>query len=203
MDIEIGYYPKKYYLKSPTYTGLFPFAFDVDIPYVLEFGNIYLPTENNEWIFELIRNINGFPLFFCLESTIIQFEENYRDLIKYGVKLDKINMNEQHVVSLIYVENLEQLQKVFPDLILYSCNGWNVLWSTNKNVFKIQKKVWLEDSEVKDTVSFEIEKGITVFWLGYDVNNIAVLSANDIFSTFENIRKVLPKSANFVFENYK
>lgn len=46
MEIEVGYFPKRYYDSNPDAGGFFPFAFEGTAPYVLALDGFYLPRCN-------------------------------------------------------------------------------------------------------------------------------------------------------------
>ncbi|MET3321525.1 UNVERIFIED_ORG: hypothetical protein ABIC97_004628 [Peribacillus simplex] len=47
--------------------------------------------------------------------------------------------------------------------------------------------------KIADTVVVKVETDTNIFWIGYDGDNIAVISNNSIFSTYENIITTFPE----------
>ncbi|UOY92313.1 hypothetical protein MUG87_18070 [Ectobacillus sp. JY-23] len=69
-----------------------------------------------------------------------------------------------------------------------------VLWSTNKHVFRLEQREWKGNSEGKsaEAVVVKLKANTSVFWIGYDGDNIAVISNQSNFSTYEKIIRTFP-----------
>ncbi|MBD8591392.1 hypothetical protein IFT92_27045, partial [Peribacillus simplex] len=67
MNIEVGYFLKRYYDSNPDAGDFFPFAIEGTTPYVFLMAGFYLPECDENFLPLWMRNMKAFPLYFCAE----------------------------------------------------------------------------------------------------------------------------------------
>ncbi|MBT2602887.1 hypothetical protein J7E55_07450 [Bacillus sp. ISL-53] len=190
MNIEVGYFPKRYYDSNPDAGGFFPFAIEGTTPYVFSMDGFYLPECDQNFLPLWMRNIKAFPLYFCAEVSSYckdEFEHNCKEFnISYRY------LNNRYVVT--EIQNEKQFQEIFPFYITLGSGNDLVLWSTNKDVFSVEQREWKGNWEGKiaGTVVVKVEVDTSIFWIGYDGDNIAVISSQSYFATYKKIINTFP-----------
>lgn len=198
MDVEIGYLPKYYYSAEPGAGGHFPFALEGNIPYVFALDGFYLPECDENWLLLWMENITAFPIYFCAEIPSYWKEDYEHTCRTCNIDFKYLFNNHRFSVTVIEVQSVKQLREVFPVFISIGSGNDLVLWSTNKDAFRVEQREWKGNWEGKiaEAVVAKIENNTSVFWIGYDGDSIAVLSNNPSFSSYENICKTLPTFLN-------
>ena len=190
MNIEVGYFPKGYYDSNPDAGGFFPFAIEGTTPYVFSMDGFYLPECDQNFLPLWMRNIKAFPLYFCAEVSSYckdEFEHNCKEFnISYRY------LNNRYVVT--EIQNEKQFQEIFPFYITLGSGNDLVLWSTNKDVFSVEQREWKGNWEGKiaGTVVVKVEVDTSIFWIGYDGDNIGVISSQSYFATYKKIINTFP-----------
>ena len=190
MNIEVGYFPKRYYDSNPDAGGFFPFAIEGTTPYVFSMDGFYLPECDQNFLPLWMRNIKAFPLYFCAEVSSYckdEFEHNCKEFnISYRY------LNNRYVVT--EIQNEKQFQEIFPFYITLGSGNDLVLWSTNKDVFSVEQREWKGNWEGKiaGTVVVKVEVDTSIFWIGYDGDNIGVISSQSYFATYKKIINTFP-----------
>ncbi|CAH0123656.1 MULTISPECIES: hypothetical protein [Bacillaceae] len=190
MNIEVGYFPKRYYDSNPDAGGFFPFAIEGTTPYVFSMDGFYLPECDENFLPLWMRNIQAFPLYFCAEVSSYckeEFEHNCKEFnISYRYLTNRYVVTE--------IQNEKQFQEIFPFYITLGSGNDLVLWSTNKDVFSVEQREWKGNWEGKivGTVVVKVEVDTSIFWIGYDGDNIAVISSQSNFATYKKIIKTFP-----------
>ncbi|MDE5052771.1 hypothetical protein NQZ71_19365 (plasmid) [Niallia taxi] len=89
---------------------------------------------------------------------------------------------------------MSQFKAIFPLYISMGSSNDIVMWSTNKDIYSVEERVWKGNLEGKRAIVpvVKLDKKVSLFWIGYDGDSIIGLSNNDAFSTYENICKSLP-----------
>lgn len=195
MNIEIGYFPKNYYDSTPDAGGYFPFALEGTTPYVLSMDGLYLPECDEDFLPLWMKNIKAFPLYFCAEIPSFYKDEYEYNCKKYDIHYKYLNKNKKFFVSVVKVQNEKQFRNIFPFYITLGSGNDVVLWSTNKDVFSVEKRDWKGNWEgmVAEAVVVKVEDDTSVFWIGYDGDNIGIISNQAYFSTYKNIIRTLPE----------
>jgi len=190
LNIEVGYFPKRYYDSNPDAGGFFPFAIEGTTPYVFSMDGFYLPECDQNFLPLWMRNIKAFPLYFCAEVSSYckdEFEHNCKEFnISYRY------LNNRYVVT--EIQNEKQFQEIFPFYITLGSGNDLVLWSTNKDVFSVEQREWKGNWEGKiaGTVVVKVEVDTSIFWIGYDGDNIGVISSQSYFATYKKIINTFP-----------
>jgi hypothetical protein len=195
MEIEVGYLPMRYYESNPDAGGFFPFAFEGTAPYVLALDGFYLPKCDANFLPLWMENIKAFPLYFCAEIPSYWKEDFENTCKKFNIKHRYLTNKYERSVLVTEIQNEKQFREVFPFYITLGSGNDLVLWSTNKDVFSVEHRQWKGNlaGEIADTVVVNVETDANIFWIGYDGDNIAVISNNSIFSTYENIIRTFPE----------
>lgn len=198
MDIEIGYFPKHYFSEEPDAGGSFPFAIEGAASYVFDVSNFYLPECDENFLLFWMENIKAFPIYFCAEFSSF-WKEVYETACKEAnVSYKYLFQRHRLSIAVTEVQNREQFQKLLPIFISMGSSNEIVLWSKNKDVFSVEQRKWKGNWEgkVTETIIVKINANTSIFWIGYDGDNIAVLSNNLEFSTYKNICRTLPDFIN-------
>jgi len=204
MKIEVGYLPKNYFSTDPNAGGFFPFAMNEVPQFIFLLDGIYLPRSNNNFFTSWMKKINGFPMYFCTEvySHRKKFfvEEHNEWLIDY----EYLSVYKEKSIVVSKIENSEQFSKIFPLFISMGSENCLVLWSTKKNIFQLEERIWKGNWEGKrrESVVTKFDENISLFWISYDGNGIVGLSNNHLYSTLENIENHLPSSINISFTDF-
>ena len=195
MNIEVGYFPKRYYDSNPDAGGFFPFALEGTTPYVFSMGDLYQPLSYGEFLSLWMTNIKAFPLYFCVEVPSYWIDDVEHACKKFDINYKYLIKRYQRSVIITEIQNKKQLQEIFPIYFSIGCENELVLWSTKKDVFSIEQREWKGnwEGEVKRTVVVTVEAETSVFWIGYDGTNIAVISNQSRFSTYERIFEAFPE----------
>ncbi|AZV41540.1 hypothetical protein BAOM_0929 [Peribacillus asahii] len=195
MEIEIGYFPRYYYSPQPNAGGHFPFAIDGELPlYVFSMDGFYLPDCNEDFVPLWMENIKAFPVYFCAEIPSY-WKEEYEELCgKCNIKYKYLSNNSRFSVSVTEIIDINQFREIFPIFISIGSSNDLVIWSTNKDFFRVEEREWKGNWEGKigEVVVVKIGKEKSVFWIGYDGHSIVALSDNTDFSTYETICETLP-----------
>ncbi|MGG0789869.1 hypothetical protein ABE132_14425 [Peribacillus simplex] len=93
------------------------------------------------------------------------------------------------------IENEKQLKAIFTFYISLGASNESVVWSSNKNVFSLEKREWTGNFEgdIRETVIVKMEADTSIFWIGYDGHSIATVSNQPQFSTYEKITQTFPE----------
>lgn len=194
LDVEIGYFPKHYFSEDPDAGGHFPVAIEGAASYVFNISNFYFPECDRNFPLLWLENIKAFPIYFCTEFSSF-WKEDYEIACKEAnVSYKYLFQRHRLSIAVTEVQNAKQFQGLFPIFSSMGSSNEIVLWSTNKDVFSVEQRKWKGNWEGKvlETKVVKIEANISIFWIGYDGDNIAVLSNNIEFSTYENICRTLP-----------
>ena len=199
MEVEISYIPESWISDIPEAGGYFPFAIDGSRLYVVDF--LIDAEEPNNLISIWMRQLNEFPIYVYVEVFEFQTEEFEQDckLHKIDFKTVKLEKAYDHAYKAI-IKNSEQFKRLFP--YLYSAGSMNnlALWSLQKDVFSFEKKefktLFGRRNIVTPTIS--MGKNNSVFWIGYDGQNIVAISNNKQFSSINSITNQFPPKTNIV-----
>lgn len=194
MKLEIGFFPNYFYSKDPDAGGLFPFGMEEIPSYVFSMGNFYLPKCNENFVPNLMENIQAFPIYFCAEFSNFWKKEYEKQCQKSDVKFKYLYQEGNRLISVAAVENMSQFKAIFPLYISMGSSNDIVMWSTNKDIYSVEERVWKGNLEGKRAIVpvVKLDKKVSLFWIGYDGDSIIGLSNNDAFSTYENICESLP-----------
>jgi hypothetical protein len=195
MEIEVGYLPKRYYDSNPDAGGFFPFAFEDTAPYVFSLDGFYLPDCDENFLSLWMDNIKAFPLYFCADIPSYWKEDFEHICKKFNISYRYLTNKYERSVIVTEIQNKNHFREIFPFYITLGSGNDLVLWSTNKDVFRVEQRQWKGNlaGHIADTVVVKLETDINIFWIGYDGDNIAVISNNLIFSTYENIIRTFPE----------
>jgi hypothetical protein len=190
LNIEVGYFPKRYYDSNPNAGGFFPFAIEGTTPYVFSMDGFYLPECDENFLPLWMRNIKAFPLYFCAEVSSYCKDEFEHICKEFNISYRYLT--NRYVVT--EIQNEKQFQEIFPFYITLGSGNDLVLWSTNKDVFSVEQREWKGNWEGKiaGTVVAKVEVDTSIFWIGYDGDNIAVISSQSNFATYKKIIKTFP-----------
>lgn len=194
MQIEIGFFPKHYYSSKPQVGGFFPFAIDGRIEFVFDLMGFYLPESNEVFIPLWMENLNAFPIYFCTDIPYY-WKDDYEQICKeYQIRYKFLAHSHQMSVAVTEVKSPEQFRVIFPVFITLGSGNDVVVWSAKKDVFSFEPREWTGEMEgaVMKTIVAKLESNMSLFWIGYDGNSIAVISNNPDFSTYEKIRNTMP-----------
>ncbi|MBM7584614.1 hypothetical protein JOC86_001151 [Bacillus pakistanensis] len=194
MDIEVGYLPKRYYDSNPDAGGFFPFTLEGTTPYVFSIDGFYLPELDENFLPLWMRNIKAFPLYFCAEvPTYLKYEIEHK-CQEFNIGYRYLTNKYDRSVIVTAIQNEKQFKEIFPFYITLGSGNDLVLWSTNKDVFRLEQREWKGNWEGKvvETVVVKVEVDTSIFWIGYDGENIAVISNQLNFSTYEKIIRTFP-----------
>jgi hypothetical protein len=194
MDIEVGYLPKRYYDSNPDAGGFFPFAFEGTTPYVLSLEGFSLPQVTERFLPIWLLNIHAFPLYFCAVVPSYWKEEFEHKCKEFNISTESIVINVEHSVFITEIENKKQFRQIFPFYIRLGSGNDLVVWSTTKDVFRIEPRKWRGNwqGKIAETVVAKLEADTSIFWIGYDGDSIAVISNQSNFSTYEKVIKTFP-----------
>lgn len=142
-----------------------------------------------------MENIKAFPLNFCAEIPSYWKEDFENTCKKFNISYRYLTNKYERSVLVTEVQNEKQFREIFPFYITLGSGNDLVLWSTNKDVFSVEQRQWKGNlaGKIADTVVVKVETDTNIFWIGYDGDNIAVISNNSIFSTYENIITTFPE----------
>jgi hypothetical protein len=198
MDVQIGYFPKHYFSNEPDAGGFFPFAIEGTTKYIFDISDIYLPECDENFLPLWMENIKAFPIYFCTKIPSYWKEDYEHTCKEFNIAYRYLSNKHQFSVAITEVQNVKQFREIFPIFISIGSGNDLVLWSTNKDVFSIEKREWKGNWEGKiaETVVVETEADISIFWIGYDIDNIVVISNNPQFSTYEKICSTFPEFIN-------
>ncbi|WP_243292623.1 hypothetical protein [Bacillus sp. FJAT-47783] len=194
MEVEIGYFPKYYYSSEPDAGGHFPFAIEGNPLYVFSVDGIYLPECNDNFLPLWMESIKAFPIYFCVEIPSY-WKEGYEELCrKWNINYKYLSNNPKLSVTVTVIQNVIQFREIIPIFISIGSGNDLVIWSTNKDFFRVEERQWKGNWEgkISEAVVVKIDKNISVFWIGYDGHSIVVLSNNPNFSTYETICETFP-----------
>ncbi|MGM0867372.1 MAG: hypothetical protein ACQEWF_22135 [Bacillota bacterium] len=194
MDIEVGYLPKRYYDSNPDAGGFFPFALEGTTPYVFSMDGFYLPECDEHFLPLWMRNIKAFPLYFCAEVPSYLKDQIEHNCQEFNIDYRYLTNKYDRSVIITVIQNEKQFKEIFPFYITLGSGNDLVLWSTNKDVFRLEQRGWKGNWEgkVAETVVVKVEVDTSIFWIGYDGDNIAVISNQSNFSTYEKIIRTFP-----------
>jgi hypothetical protein len=195
LDIEVGFLPKRYYDSIPDAGGFFPFALEGTPPFVFSIEGFYLPECDANFLPLWMRNIKAFPVYFCAEIPTYwkdQFEQTCKE---FKISYRYLSNKYERSVLVTEIQNHKQFQEIFPFYITLGCGNDLVVWSTNRDAFSVEQKEWKGNWEgkVAEAVVVNVEVDTSIFWIGYDGDNIAVISNQSNFSTYEKLIKTFPK----------
>lgn len=195
MNIELGYFPKSYYSSKPNAGGFFPFAIDDEINYVFDITGFYLSEYNDEFIPLWMNNIKAFPIYFCSEIPHFWQEKFEQDCTTSNIQYNCIRSDKERSIFISEIKREEQLKLIFPFYLSLGASNELVVWSSNKNVFSLDKREWIGNLEgdIRETVIVKMEADSSVFWIGYDGDSIVIISNQLQFSTYEKIAQTFPK----------
>lgn len=194
MNIEVGYFPKKYYSPKPNAGGFFPFALEGETNYVFDSSGFYLPECPDEFIPLWMNNVKAFPIYCCTEIPHFWQEEFEEECNASNIQYSRISSDKERSIFISEIKNEEQLNAIFPFYLLLGTSNELVVWSSNKNVFSVDKREWTGNLEgdIRETVIVKMEADSSVFWIGYDGDSIVTISNQLQFSTYEKIVQTFP-----------
>ncbi|MFS0689936.1 hypothetical protein AB1K89_11955 [Sporosarcina sp. 179-K 8C2 HS] len=195
MNLSIGYLPISYYDFTPDAGGCFPFAVDIEVPYVVSFCDIYLPECDENFVPSWMENIKAYPLYFCAEVPNY-FKDEYEEILSAAqIEYRYLTEGKEQHISVARIQHGKQLLAAFPFYITLGCGGETVVWGTKEDVFSVELRKWKGnwDGLIEKTIVIKPKVDTSIFWIGYDGNSIDVLSGQRCFSTYENIIKTLPE----------
>lgn len=194
MDVEVGYIPKHYGSNKPYAGGFFPFAIDGTANYVFDI-NIYLPECDENWLPLWMENLLAFPIYICAEIPSYWKKEYENSCKEFNISYQSLSDKHHFSVIVTEVQDVMQFREIFLYFITIGTGNDLVLWSTNIDVFSIENREW-KHGLISETVVVKMEADLSVFWIGYDGDNIAVISNNQKFSTNGKICKAFPEFIN-------
>jgi hypothetical protein len=194
LNIDVGYLPKHYYDEMPDAGGFFPFAYEGSASYVFTLDDHYLPDCDENFLPVWMENLKAFPLYFCAEFPSFWVEEYIENCKEFNIPYRFMSEQAESSLIITEVKDENQFRAIFPFYITLSTASFLVLWSTQKDVFRIEEREWKGNLEGKvvETVVAKLENHISLFWIGYDGDNIAVLSNHPQFSTYEKLIATFP-----------
>lgn len=195
LNIGIGYLPQKYYDSNPDAGGCFPFALEGNAPYVFTMSDFYLPECDENFLPLWMENIKAFPIYFCAEIPSYWKEDYEHTCQKWDIDYKYLFNNHHLLVTITEIQNTKQFREIFPIFISIGCCNDLVLWSTSKDVFSVEQREWKGNwgGKVAEAVVVKAEVDTSIFWIGYDGDNIAVISNQSHFSTYEKIIRTFPE----------
>lgn len=194
MNIEVGYLAKSYYSSKPNASGYFPFALNGETHYVFDISGFYLPECNEEFIPLWMKHVQAYPLYVCAEILHFWQEDFEQHCNASNIQYNCISSDKERSIFISKINNEEQFKVIFPFYVGLGSMNELVVWSSNKNVFSIEKREWIKNfkGDILDTVVVKMEADTTVFWIGYDGNSIATISNQLQFSSYEKITQTFP-----------
>lgn len=194
MNIEVGYFPKSYYGSKPDEGDFFPFALDGETNYVFAISEISLPECGNAFLPLWLTNIKAFPIYCCAEVSHFWQDDFEQICTASNIRFDCIDHGRDRSIFVSRIKNEKQLKAIFPYYSMLGIANDLVLWSSNKNVFSVEKREWtgVYEGSIRKTVVVKMDADTSVFWIGYDGDYIAVISNQSHFSTYEKIIKAFP-----------
>lgn len=194
MNIEVGYFPKSYYSSKPNAGGFFPFALEGETNYVFDSSVFYLPECPDEFIPLWMNNVKAFPIYFCSEILHFWQEEFEEECNASNIQYSRISSHKKRSIFISEIENEEQLNAILPFYLRLGTSNELVVWSSNKNVFSVDKREWIGNfkGDIRETVIVKMEADSSVFWIGYDGDSIVTISNQLQFSTYEKIVQTFP-----------
>lgn len=205
MKIGIGFLPKHYYNTEPDAGGFFPFGMVKTPLYVFILDKFYLPRCNPNLIPSWMENIQAFPLYFCAEYSDYWKRDLEKACLKNDITIKYLYKKRDRFLSVSTVETISQLKKILPRYISMGSSNDLVMWSTNKDIFSTEERVWQGNWEGKrdEVPVVKFDKAVSLFWIGYDGDSVIGLSNNTKFSTYENICATLPSFVRPELEEYE
>lgn len=201
MDVDISYLPAHYFSSDPDNGGFFPFAIEGPTNYVFDIGNIYLPDDGDCWLPMWMKNLSAFPLYCCMEVPSY-WKEEFEEICKSNyISYKSLAYKKKSDMKIAEVYDLKQFQMLLPFCITIGSSNSLALWSTNRAAFSVEKRKWKGNwfKKFDDSVVVHLEKGSSVFWVGYDGTSIAVISNNHLFSTYEKLISTFPEDMKPTF----
>lgn len=197
MNIEVYYFPKSYYSSKPDAGGFFPFALEGETNYAFDISgsDFYLPECNDEFILLWMKKVNAFPIYFCAEILHFWQEKFEQDCNASNIPYSCIGSDKERSIFISEIDNEEQLKAIFPFYISLGASNELVVWSSNKNVFSLEKREWTGNLEgvIRETVIVKMEADTSIFWIGYDGSSIVIVSNQPQFSTYEKTIQTFPE----------
>ncbi|WP_456363550.1 hypothetical protein [Priestia aryabhattai] len=199
MEVEVSFVPESWISKYPDAGGYFPFAIDGTRSYVVDF--IIDAEESNNFISNWMLQLNEFPIYVYVEIFEFQTEEFEHDCKLHNIEYKplKIKKANDYAYKAI-IKNSEQFNALFPHLDSAGSMNNLVLWSLQKDVFTFKQKEYKTLFGIRNIVTptISMSKDSTVFWIGYDGQNIVALSNNKKFLSINSIRNQFPPKTNVV-----
>ena len=196
MKLEIGYFSKSYYdEKKPTAGGFFPFVLEGTVHSVVDVTGIELYNNMDKFLIAWMKNIHALPIYCCMliySEDEKAFEQQCKEL---NVDYAYVTRNVNYSIASVQLENDNHLQNMLPLLIGIALTMNDlILWSTNKNVFRVEQRQWVgaDDGKLDDAVIVNMEPDTTVFWVSYDGDSIVIISNEAQFATYETIIQTFP-----------
>lgn len=199
MEVEVSFIPESWVSDIPEAGGYFPFAIDGSKLYMVDF--LIDAVDQDKFISNWMRQLNEFPIYVYIEVFEFQIEEFEQDckLHKIDYKAVEVEKVYDHAYKVI-ISNSEQFEGLFPHLNSAGSMNNLVLWSLQKDVFSFKKRefktLFGRRSLLTPTVS--LGNNNSVFWIGYDGQNIVSISNNKQFSSIKSIRNQFPPKTNIV-----
>jgi len=199
MEVEVSFIPERWVSDIPEAGGYFPFAIDGNRSYVVDF--LIDAIDENEFISNWMRQLNEFPIYVYVEVFEFQIEEFEQDCKLHNIEFKAVEVKKlcNHAYKAI-IKNSEQFKGLFPHLNSAGSMNNLVLWSLQKDVYSFEKKefktLFGRRSIVTPTIS--LGNNNSVFWIGYDGQNIVAISNNKQFSSINSITNQFPPKTNIV-----
>ncbi|MGG0657261.1 hypothetical protein [Rummeliibacillus pycnus] len=195
MEIEVGYFPKSYYDSNPEAGGFFPFALEGTTPYVFSIDSLDEAVCDRNLISWWMKNIKSFPLYFCSEIPSYWKDEFEQTCKEFNISCRYLTKKKKRSVLVAEIQTEKQFQEIFP--IYFSLGSENelALWSTKKDIFSVEKRKWKGNwgNEIAEAIVVKVEDDTSIFWIGYDGDDIVIISNQSHFSTYEKIIKTFPE----------
>lgn len=199
MEVEVSFVPESWISKYPDAGGYFPFAIDGSRSYVVDF--IIDAVEPNKFISNWMRQLNEFPIYVYVEIFEFQTEEFEHDCKLHNIEYEQLKIKKVNDYAYkAIIKNSEQFDVLFPHLDGAGSMNNLALWSFHKDVFNFEKREFKTLLGIRNIVTptLSMSKDSTVFWIGYDGQNIVALSNSKKFSSINSITNQFPPNTNVV-----
>lgn len=190
--------------RIPDAGGFFPFAINGDKSYVvyLSFNNVATTDFVPKWMFHL----NKFPIYILIEIFEYEQEELELDCTNHKIEYEMVkNKKVKNIYYKAIIRNSEQFSTIFPYLYGNGSMNNTALWSLQKDVFSFGKRKCktLFGKRNITTPIITLEEKKSVFWVGYDGDEIFVISNDKQFSSIRYISTNFPSETNIIRTEYE
>ncbi|MFJ8090234.1 hypothetical protein ACIQ7N_18805 [Lysinibacillus sp. NPDC095746] len=195
MDLTIGFLPKKYFSKSPSSHGGYPFFVSERLLYSLNIGEMYYPEIPDKQLIAFTESLAPYPLYYLFE---LNDEDDYKTvqqmLVENDIIFETLYTSPKSTFLLTTIHDSEELAHLIPTLIWQHNYNMSTFWSPHKHAFTIEKKTWNYGKyvELNDTVCINFNQPTTVFWLGHDFHGTDIYSNEGKFTKLGDVQQLLP-----------